>query len=116
MSVNGRAKGKRGELELCHYLKTLFGWHAERSQQYSGNAGTADVLIRQLPMMFVECKRVQNLNLHEAVGKAVDQAEEKLPAVFHRKNNHPWLLTIRLSDLNRLVEMVKSVRSTPQGP
>lgn len=104
--VNGKAKGKRGELELCHVLKELFGWDAERSVQYNGNAGDSDLIVKQMPMMFLECKRVQALNLPKAMELAVQQAGEKLPAVFHRRDREPWLLTIRLSDLMELCLMV----------
>jgi hypothetical protein len=113
---NGKAKGKRGELELCHVLKELFGWDARRSQQYNGNAGDADVLVQQMPELFVECKRVEALSLPKAMALAVTQAGRQLPAVFHRRNRDElgWLLTIRLTDLMRLLEMVSS--ATSQGP
>lgn len=114
--TNGKAKGKRGELELCHVLKELFGWDARRSQQYNGNAGDADVLVQQMPELFVECKRVEALNLPKAMALAVTQAGNQLPAVFHRRNRDDmgWLLTLRLTDLMRLLEMVSS--ATSQGP
>lgn len=114
--TNGKAKGKRGELELCHVLKELFGWDARRAQQYNGNAGDADVLVAQMPELFVECKRVEALSLPKAMALAVTQAGDQLPAVFHRRNRDDlgWLLTIRLKDLMRLLEMVSS--ATAPGP
>ena len=104
--VNGKAKGKRGELELCYVLKELFGWDASRSQQYNGNAGDSDLIVRQMPRLFLECKRVQALNLSGAMELAAQQAGSKLPAVFHRKDREDWLLTIRLSDLMEFCQMV----------
>lgn len=117
--VNGKAKGKRGELELCHVLKKLFGWEAARSQQYNGNAGDSDLIVRQMPGLFLECKRVQSLNLSKAMELAVEQAGPKLPAVFHRKDREDWMLTIRLSDLtalSRMVSQLSAMRAGPSGP
>jgi hypothetical protein len=113
---NGKQKGKRGELELCHVLKELFGWEARRSQQFNGNAGDADLIVKEMPELFVECKRVEALNLPKALSLAVTQAGSQLPAVFHRRNRDElgWLLTLRLTDLMRLLEMVSS--ATSQGP
>ena len=113
---NGKQKGKRGELELCHVLKELFGWDARRSVQYTGNAGDADLIVDQMPGLFVECKRVEALNLPKALALAVTQAGSQLPAVFHRRNRDDlgWLLTLRLTDLTRLLEMVSS--ATAQEP
>lgn len=106
--VNGKAKGKRGELELCQYLRESFGWEASRSQQYNGNAGDSDLVVRQMPRLFVECKRVQALNVPGAMTLAAQQAAvaNKLPALFHRRDREDWLVTLRLSDLTAFCEMV----------
>jgi hypothetical protein len=113
--VNGKAKGKRGELELCHVLKELFGWDASRSQQYNGNAGDSDLIVRQIPGLFLECKRVQSLNLSKAMALAVEQAGPKLPAVFHRKDREDWMITVRLSDLTALSQMVSQLSVMQAG-
>ncbi len=113
--VNGKAKGKRGELELCHVLKESFGWDAERSVQYNGNAGDSDLLVRQMPSMFLECKRVQSLNVPKAMEIAVRQAGPKLPCLFHRRDREPWLLTIQLADLMALCRMVSQSSAMQVG-
>jgi hypothetical protein len=117
MPINSRTKGKKGELELCHELKALFGWEARRSQQHCGDAGDADVVIEGLPLVFPEVKRVERLNVVEAMQKAMAQAQEKTPLLFHRTNRSKagWLLTIRLEDLMVLMDMVDSM-PTPQEP
>lgn len=118
MPINSRQKGKRGELELCQVLHEAFGWDVQRSVQYSGNAGDADLVVRQHPELFVECKRVQNLNLHKAMSLAVEQAGgDKVAAVFHRKDKSEWLVTCRLEDLARLSSIVEmALRHTAPGP
>lgn len=97
MAKNSRAKGKRGELELAHKLQE-HGYSARRGQQYSGTETSADVV--GLPGVHIECKRVENLNIYSAIMQAVRDTGESgdLPAVFHRKNNQPWLVTMRLEE------------------
>ena len=92
--TNSRAKGKRGELEfarLCCYE----GYDARRGQQYSGIEGQ-DVV--GLPGVHVEVKRVERLNIEDAMAQAVRDAGEKVPIVAHRKNNCKWLVTMRAED------------------
>ena len=94
--TNSRAKGARGERELAKRLRE-YGYESRRGQQYSGKNGDADVV--GLPGIHIECKRVERLNLDMAMSQAIGDAKEgKFPAVFHRKNNEPWLVTMRFED------------------
>ena len=91
-----REKGKRGELELAKLFRE-YGYDARRGQQYCGAAGNADVI--GLPGIHVECKRVEKLNLLDAMAQAVhDALAGRLPAVFHRRDRCEWLVTMRLTD------------------
>ena len=92
--MNSRRKGKRGELELCRKLRE-YGYSCSRSVQYCGANGDADVV--GLPGIHIECKRVERLNLAEAMYQAERDARPgELPAVFHRRNGEPWLVTMPL--------------------
>ena len=95
--MNSRQKGKRGEIELAKVLREA-GYDTRRGQQYSGTETSADVV--GLPGIHIECKRVENLNVYNALAQAIRDTGESgdLPAVFHRKNNQPWLVTMRLDD------------------
>ena len=94
--MNSRMKGKRGELELARALRA-FGYDCRRGVQYSGANGDADVV--GLPGIHIECKRVERLNLTEAMHQAERDARPgELPAVFHRRNDEPWLVTMPLGD------------------
>lgn len=56
-----------------------------------------------LDYIHIECKRVQNLNLYEAMDQSKrDSKEGQSPAVFHRKNNKKWLVTMELDDFMKL--------------
>lgn len=93
--VNSREKGKRGERELARVLKAE-GYDTHRGVQYKGGPESPDVV--GLPGIHIECKRVEKLNLYEAIDQAKREAGEELPAVFHRKNDHEWLVTMPLED------------------
>lgn len=94
--TNSRQKGARGERELAAVLRE-HGFECRRGQQFCGTNGDADVV--GLPGIHIECKRVESLNIHKAIEQAKSDAREnELPAVFHRKNGKPWLVTMTLED------------------
>lgn len=94
--MNSRTKGAVGERELAKKLRE-YGYDCRRGQQYCGANGDADVT--GLEGIHIECKRVERLNIDDAMLQAIrDRREGEYPAVFHRKNNHEWLVTMRLND------------------
>ena len=100
MPINSRQKGKAGELELSHKLKE-YGYDAKRSVQYNGKDGQADVV--GLPHIHCEVKRVEKLNLYDAVDQAKRDAKNgDFPTVFHRKNRCNWLVTMELDDFMKI--------------
>lgn len=69
-------------------------------QQYNGLEGE-DVV--GLDYIHIECKRVERLDLEEALEQAKrDSAYMQMPAVFHRKNNKKWKVTMDLDDWIKL--------------
>lgn len=99
MAVNGKRKGKDGELELARKLRE-YGYDARRSVQYNGKAeeGQADLL--GLPGIRVECKRTEKLNLYDAVNQAKRDSDgtQQKPVVFHRRNHCEWIAIMPLDD------------------
>ena len=94
--INSRQKGARAERELANLLKE-YGYETRRGQQYSGANGDADVV--GLDKIHIECKRVERLNIDDAVAQSVRDARVgETPVVMHRKNNQRWLVTMRLED------------------
>lgn len=92
--MNSRRKGKGGELELARKLRE-YGYDCRRGVQFSGANGDADVV--GLPGIHIECKRVERLNLTDAMHQALqDSRPGELPALFHRRNSEPWLVTMPL--------------------
>lgn len=109
-NMNSRDKGKRGELELSHKLQD-YGYSTRRGQQFCGLEGDADVV--GLPGIHIECKRVEKLNLYDAMSQAKrDAKDNEKPTVFHRKNNCEWLVTMRLDDW---VELYREWEASTNG-
>lgn len=102
MAVNSREKGKAGEREWAEVCRE-HGFDARRGQQFCGSNGDADVV--GLPHIHVEVKRVEQLNVFNAMKQSVDDARPgEIPIVAHRKNRKPWLVTMRAEDFFRIYE------------
>ena len=99
--INSREKGKRGEREACGFLTTL-GWSAKRGQQFAGGTDSPDV-IHDIPGIHLEVKRVERLNLGQAMAQARRDAGPKLPVVMHRRNGEQWLVTVDAAAFFKMV-------------
>lgn len=107
-----RDKGKRGELELAHKINDLLNKYGacldtqvQRSQQFSGKAGDAD--LRGLFGVYIECKRVERLNLHEAYAQAkADNKTSALPVVMFRRDRGEWMACLSLEDFMRMYAVI----------
>lgn len=101
MAINSRRKGAEGERSLAKKLKE-YGYDCRRTVQYCGKSGEAADIIG-LPGIHIECKRVERLNLEDAMAQSKRDAREgEIPTVMHRKNNCEWLVTMRLEDFMRM--------------
>jgi Holliday junction resolvase len=98
--TNSRQKGKRGELELAHFLEQ-WGYEMRRGQQYSGSNGDADVV--GIDGLHIECKRTNNLRLYDAMEQSKNDARlGEIPVVMHRRDRGEWLCTLRLTNFMEL--------------
>lgn len=90
--TNSRRKGANGEREAAKLLRE-YGYDARRGQQFAGINGDADVV--GLPGIHLEVKRVEKLNIENAIDQSIrDAREDEKPAVLHRKNRRKWLVTM----------------------
>jgi len=103
--VNSRTKGKVGEREAARLISETFGVGARRGQQFSGSNESPDV-VTDIEGVHFEIKRVEKLNLYEAVEQAVRDAGGDTPVVLHRRDRKEWLLTIRWADIKDLVRKI----------
>lgn len=98
--MNSRQKGAAGEREISRILRE-YGYNARRGQQYCGANGDADVV--GLPGIHIECKRVERLNISDAMIQSIKDAKPgEIPTVFHRKNCEPWKVTMLMDDWMKL--------------
>lgn len=100
-------KGRAGELELAGILQG-YGYTVQPGEP-ANHGTTPDVT--GLPGVHIECKRAERLDLGAAMAQAVQDADkfrDGAPAVFHRRNRHPWLVTMRLDDWVALYRAAKN--------
>jgi len=63
-----------------------------------------DIEAEGLERLHFEVKRVERLNVSEAMRQAQRDAGSKIPVVAHRRSREPWLITLLLSDFLREVK------------
>lgn len=127
--MNSRQKGKRGERAWRDELRA-HGFDARRGQQFCGSPDSPDVVCEALADFHFEVKRVERLNINDAMDqarrdcreKAQKVAEEstspqplspcgegngarlrKVPVVAHRRSFCPWLVTVEGETFFRLL-------------
>ena len=94
-------KGAAGERELAEILQQ-HGYDCDRGGSLTFGS-VAD--ITGLPGIHIEVKRVEKLNVVEAMEQSIRDSErmrDGMPALFHRRNRKPWLVTMRLVDWLKL--------------
>lgn len=107
MSKAQQRKGADGERELAALLRQ-HGYTIERGGSCSFGE-KPDLL--GLPDIHIEVKRVERLNVPEAMNQAIRDAEkfhDGRPVLFHRRNRSPWLCTLTLSDFMALYVSAES--------
>lgn len=106
--ANSRRKGKDGELELSRVLRN-HGYDCRRGQQHKGGGDSPDVV--GLDGIHIECKRVERLNIEEALAQARRDSERSgnVPVVMHRRNYEPWKVTM---DLEQWLPLYEAWRDT----
>lgn len=101
MGKSSQRKGAAGERELAAILQE-HGYDCTRG----GSLSFGEVPdLKGLPGIHVECKRVERLNVQEAMEQSIRDSErmqDGIPALFHRRNRKPWLVTMRLEDWLKL--------------
>lgn len=105
MAVNGKQKGKSGELEFCHFLRDTFGVSARRGQQFSGGSDSPDV-IHDIAGIHFEVKRTERLKLYDAVDQAMADCAGSIPVVAHRRNRGDWLCILRCEDIHLFAKQI----------
>lgn len=103
--INSKQKGARFERLLASIFREYGYTEARRTAQYCGNTGDASDVVG-LPGLHIEAKHQEKMCLYDWMAQAVRDAKasggDKLPAVFHKKNNANILVTMELEDFMNL--------------
>ena len=108
MGASQRRKGATGERELAQFLRSVIGIDAERSAR--NGCDQAEDIHHGIVGLHIECKRVERLNVSEAMKQAREAAGGKIPTVWHRRSREPWLLTICAEDLMGFIDLIECHR------
>lgn len=96
MPINSREKGAKGEREFARVCREHGYDQSRRGQQYSGIEGE-DVV--GLPGIHIEVKRVERLNIEEAMIQSRRDAKEgEIPIVAFRRNHEKWKICMDAED------------------
>lgn len=95
--MNSKQKVGRGEREfsaLCHDE----GYNnVHRGKQFQGGVDSPDV--KGLSGINVEVKRVERLNIHDAMAQSIkDSGSKAIPIVAHRRNKGKRFITMSAKD------------------
>ncbi len=107
MPKNSRAKGARGELEFCEFLKER-GYPARRAQQFMGAPGedASDVITEIDGLFYIDVKRTERLYPIEWLQKALSDRGPtgiRAPVIAWKKNRGAWIAMLSFDDLLLLV-------------
>ena len=98
--INSKQKGKNGELEFAHECEKYGLLDVHRTAQTNGKLEQSLADCEGLEGIHIEVKRVEKLNIDEAMEQAIrdleTKKEKRLPVVFHRKNRKTWKATMLL--------------------
>lgn len=105
MAINSKEKGKRFERELAALFRERGFSESRRTAQYCGNTGDASDVVG-IPGIHVEAKHQEKMQLYDWMNQAKRDAaaggENRLPAVFHKKNRAEILVTMTFDDWMKL--------------
>ena len=114
MGKASQRKGADGERELITPL-ARYGYQTERGGSLSFGE-VPDVV--GLPGIHIEVKRVERLNVQTAIEQAINDSKrfkDGAPALFHRRNRKPWLVTMRLDDWMKLYSLLAGAKQDEAG-
>ena len=116
MAVNSKQKGARFERLLASKFREYGYSDSRRTAQYCGNTGDASDVVG-LPYIHIEAKHQETLRLYEWMEQAKRDSENTgdMPVVFHKKNNHEILVTMRFDDFMALYNEYQSGRVLKEG-
>lgn len=111
-----RTKGVVGEREACEALAEVWP-NLERTYHQARKGSDAPDIDGPGCPVWLEVKRQERINIHEAMAQATKASEIRVlrllagtsvevprpPVIVHRRSRGEWLVTMRASDLSRVM-------------
>ena len=114
MPVNSKQKGARFERHLASKFREHGYAESRRTAQYCGNPGDASDVVG-LPFLHIEAKHQEQMRLYDWVSQAkrdcAANGQNKIPVVFHKKNNAEILVTMTFDDFMEMYKEFELNRS-----
>ena len=102
-----RDKGAAGEREACKALEQVIGGEWRRSLvQSRRGAESPDIICDAFPELGVEVKRQKRPSIPAALAQAIDDCAgtSRIPLALCKPDRGIWTLTLRLEDLEALMQ------------
>ena len=96
-----RNKGAAGEREVVALLRAE-GYDARRGHQLHTRGGEDNPDVMALPGIHIEVKRTEKFSLYDALAQAKCDCGSRVPTVWHRRNNCPWVVVMDAHDFMNL--------------
>ena len=113
MGSLSRNKGKRGERQVRDLFRDV-GLTARRGQQFAGSPDSPDVIVESLSDRWhLEVKWVEGIcsaKMRSAILQSQQDAGAKAWTVWHKENDHQWLVTL---DARDFVGLLAATLSSP---
>ena len=111
---SSQRKGRAGELELARVLQD-YGLPVKAGDP--ANRGRTPDLVG-LPFIHTEVKRVERLNVSEAMAQARRDSlkfKDGWPTLFHRRSREGWLVTMDMTDWMALYAAYERQKTAERG-
>lgn len=99
--INARAKGNTYELQIIKRLKNL-GYEAVSSRSINKMLDNQGVDIVDNTKFYIQCKAQERLkpSPHDILAR---MPTDKIPVLYHKKNNQGTIVSLKLEDFERLL-------------
>ena len=116
MAINSKQKGARFERQLASLFRDYGYTEARRTAQYCGNTGEASDVVG-LPGIHIEAKHQEKTQLYNWMDQAKrdSKGSDKIPVVFHKKNNAEILVTMRFEDWMQIYKEYDATQILKEG-
>ena len=113
--MNGKRKGKDGELEAARLLR-FYGYNARRGVQYKGGADSPDVV--GIPGVHIEVKRTERglKTVYDWIAQSKrDASPGEISLVMPHSNRCEWLAILSFDDFMKIYKVYELYHEKENG-